>query len=168
MKDMRGLIYNARAYQCGEEQKTATNLATAPNTPRPNSSAGSTEQVKDLNATTELLLLARRQDSASVRPSELQNLLRPSAHNVKKQRKIEKSQKKSPQIRLQIRKHSTATQKKYLSAHKCEKNGSECEGCLLRIGESRRIRKKHNTTESRYYTTEAGGRELRENTRKTE
>jgi hypothetical protein len=62
-------------------------LATAPNTPRPNSSAGSNEQVKDLNATTELLLLARRQDSASVRPSELQKLLTPSAHNVKKTEK---------------------------------------------------------------------------------
>ncbi len=122
----RFIIYNARAYQCGEEQQTATNLATAPNNPRPNSSAGSTEQVKDLNATTELLLLARRQDSASVRPSELQKLLTPSAHNVKKtEKKIEKSQKKSPQIRLQIRKHSTATQKKYLSAHKWGKNGSE-------------------------------------------
>jgi hypothetical protein len=83
----RFIIYNARAYQCGEEQKTATNLATAPNTPRPNSSAGSNEQVKDLNATTELLLLARRQDSASVRPSELQKLLTPSAHNVKKTEK---------------------------------------------------------------------------------
>jgi hypothetical protein len=72
--------------QCGEEHKTATNLATAPNTPRPNSSAGRTEQVKDLNATTELLLLARRQDSASVGPSELQKLLTSSAHKCKKNR----------------------------------------------------------------------------------
>jgi hypothetical protein len=82
----RFIIYNARAYQCGEEHKTATNLATAPNTPRPNSSAGRTEQVKDLNATTKLLLLARRQDSASVGPSELQKLLTSSAHKCKKNR----------------------------------------------------------------------------------
>ncbi len=152
-----------------EEQKTATNLATAPNTPRPNSSAGSTEQVKDLNATTELLLLARRQDSASVRPSEVQKLLTPSAHNVKKkEKKIEKIPEK-------VATDSAANSETQLSdaeeisiRSQVAKNGRECEGCLPRTGDIRRIRKEHNTTESRYYTTDAGGRELRENTRKTE